>query len=189
MLNRYLRLHTGVSVDFWLKTLLSTVLLVVLGPLVLDLKGMMPITIQTLLVLLGAIAFGWRIGTAATLIYIALGIAGLRVFANYSSGVDAIFGPFGGFFFGFIAATLVCGFLAEIPKFQKPIPAIMVWMLGHAIILLLGAIWLKQFDPLGWLEKMKVLIPGAIIKSLVGALIVQLIIRFYTREKKTAFED
>jgi len=49
--------------------------------------------------------------------------------------------------------------------------------LGHLIILFLGGFWLSQLDPLGWQEKLTSLLPGAIIKSAFGAMIIQLIVR------------
>jgi biotin transport system substrate-specific component len=186
MLNRYMRLHKDATADFILKLIIAIALLMLVAPLVLDIKGTVPITLQSLIVLLGAIAFGWKTGLIAVLVYI---IAGAPVFAGYSSGLDAIFGPYGGFFFGFIAAAIVCGFLAEQERFHKAIPAMMVWLFGHAIILFLGVMWMARFDPDGWFEKLKSMLPGAVVKSLVGALIIQLFIKFYTRDSKRAFED
>jgi len=189
MLNSYIRFHKNKQADFIIKALIATGLLLLLGPVVLNVKGTMPITLQSLVVLLGSIAYGWRIGIISILIYIISGALGLPVFAGYNSGVDALLGPFGGFFFGFIAAVIICGFLAEKASFQKAIPAMMIWLLGHGIILLLGIVWLSAFDPEGWYVKLKSLIPGALIKSVVGALIIQIVIRFYTKEKREAFEE
>ncbi len=189
MLNRYIKLHGNDSVDFILKLAISVALLLTLGPVMLDIKGTIPITLQSFVVLFTAIAFGWQIGSIATLIYIIAGVSGLPVFAGYTSDLDKLFGPFGGFFFGFIASAVICGFIAEKEGYQKPIPAMMLWFLGHAIILLLGIIWLSRFDPLGWKEKLESVIPGSVIKSVVGALIIQLVIKFYRREKKRAFEE
>ncbi|HEY8403758.1 MAG TPA: biotin transporter BioY [Flavobacteriales bacterium] len=189
MLNKYMRLHQDATTDFILKLLVSIALLMLLAPMVLDVKGIVPITLQSLMVLFGAIAFGWKTGLIAVVVYIAAGAAGVPVFAGYTSGVNAVFGPFGGFFFGFLAAAIISGYLAELERFQKAIPAMMVWILGHGIILLLGVLWMSRFDPDGWYEKLKMMVPGAIVKSLIGALIIQLIIKFYTRDGKRAFED
>lgn len=188
MLNRYLQLHKNTNIDFILKLAIATALLLLFGPVVLDIKGTIPITLQSLVVLLGAIAFGWRIGLIAVLIYIVSGSLGLPVFAGYSHGTAALLGPYGGFFFGFIAAAIISGFLAEKESFQKPIPAMMIWFLGHAIIILFGIIWIAQFDP-GWKGKLDAILPGAVIKSVLGALFIQLVIKFFTYEKKRAFEE
>jgi biotin transporter BioY len=94
-----------------------------------------------------------------------------------------ILGQHGGFFFGFLAASLVCGYLAETEMFSKAMPSILNWVLGHLIILLFGGLWLSQLDPEGWQEKLTSLLPGAIIKSAFGALLLQLVIRFMKGRK------
>lgn len=189
MLNRYLSFNKNPQVDFIIKLAIATALLLLVGPVVLDIKGTVPITLQSLVVLIGAIAFGWRIGVIAVLIYIFAGALGLPVFAGYKGGADALMGPYGGFFFGFVAAAVITGFISEKEGFHKPIPAMMVWFLGHAVIILFGMIWIYRFDPLGWKEKLQAIVPGAVIKSVAGALILQLIVRFFTRDRKRAFEE
>ena len=178
MLNNVIRFHKSVLIDSIVKWLLSLGLLVSLGPVVIDIKGEMPITLQSFVVLLGAMAFGWRIGTAAVVAYILAGGMGFPVFAGHHAGWGIIIGQHGGFFFGFIAASLVCGYLAETDMFSKALPSILNWVLGHIIILLLGGFWLSQLDPMGWQEKVSSLLPGAIIKSAFGAMIIQLVVRF-----------
>lgn len=189
MLNRLLQLHENAQIDFLIKLIIATGMLLLLGPVVLDIKGTVPITLQSLLVLTGAIAFGWRVGIVSVLAYIIAGAAGLPVFAGYKGGAEALIGPYGGFFFGFVAAAVVCGFIAEKEGFQKAIPAMMIWFLGHAIIILLGIVWLARFDPLGWKNSLESIIPGAVVKSVFGALIIQLIVKFYNRHSKRAFEE
>jgi biotin transport system substrate-specific component len=178
MLNNVIRFHKSVLIDSIVKWLIALGLLVSLGPVVIDIKGEMPITLQSFVVLLGAMAFGWRIGTAAVVAYILAGGMGFPVFAGHHAGWGIIIGQHGGFFFGFIAASLVCGYLAETDMFSKALPSILNWVLGHIIILLLGGFWLSQLDPMGWQEKVSSLLPGAIIKSAFGAMIIQLVVRF-----------
>ncbi len=189
MLNHYLRFHANPTLNYTILLIISTGMLLGLGPLVVEMKGQMPITVQSLVVLFVSIAFGWRVGLPAVLIYVLCGALGLPVFAGYNSGYKVFFGPFGGFFFGFIAASIVSGFLAELEAFKKAIPAMMNWFAGHAIILILGMIWMIQFNPEGWKSMMSDLIPGAVIKSVFGALVISLIIRLMTKEKKEAFKD
>lgn len=178
MLNNVIRFHKSVLIDSIVKWLIALGLMVSLGPVIIDIKGEMPITLQSFVVLLGAMAFGWRIGTAAVVAYILAGGMGFPVFAGHHAGWGIIIGQHGGFFFGFIAASLVCGYLAETEMFSKALPSILNWVLGHIIILLLGGFWLSQLDPMGWQEKVSSLLPGAIIKSAFGAMIIQLIVRF-----------
>jgi biotin transport system substrate-specific component len=183
MLQSIIRFHRSQWVDAIIKWLIALALQLSLSPIIIDVKGEMPITLQSLAILFGAIAFGWRVGTCATVAYILAGAIGLPVFAGYHSGWGILTGPHGGFFFGFIAATLLCGYLTELPLFIKPLPSILNWVLGHLVILLLGGLWLAQLDPLGWSEKLSSLLPGAIIKSAFGAMIIQLIIRFMKGRK------
>jgi biotin transport system substrate-specific component len=190
MLQDVLRFNKTPWIDSAIKWLIALVLQILVGPVVLSLKGEMPITLQSLVILFGAIAFGWRIGAAAALAYIVAGALGVPVFAGYLSGLEKVMGQHGGFFFGFIASTLVCGYLAETPMFSKPLPSILNWVLGHLIILLMGGLWLSQLDPIGWQEKLTSLLPGAIIKSAFGALFIQLIVRFMKgRRTITAIDE
>jgi biotin transport system substrate-specific component len=183
MLNNILHFHKIHWVDAVIKWLIILGLQVSLGPVIIDIKGEMPITLQSFVVLLGAMAFGWRIGTASVVTYILAGGMGFPVFAGHHAGWGIIIGQHGGFFFGFIAASLVCGYLAETPMFSKALPSILNWVLGHIIILLLGGFWLSQLDPMGWLEKLSSLLPGAIIKSAFGAMLIQLVVRFMRGKK------
>lgn len=190
MLQNVLQFNKTPWIDAGIKWAIVLTLQMLVGPLVIDLKGEMPITLQSLVILFGAIAFGWRIGAASALAYIIAGGIGLPVFAGHLSGFDKVLGQHGGFFFGFIASTLVCGYLAETPVFNKALPSILNWVLGHIIILVMGGLWLSQLDPMGWQEKLTSLLPGAIIKSAFGALIVQLIVRFMKgRRTITAIDE
>lgn len=183
MLKSIIRFHSSGLIDGIIKWLIALGLQIALGPVVIDIQGEMPITLQSFVVLLGAIAFGWRIGTAAVVAYIVAGGLGFPVFAGHHAGWGIIVGQHGGFFFGFIAASLICGYLAETEMFSKALPSILNWVLGHLIILLLGGLWLSQLDPMGWQEKLTSLLPGAIIKSAFGALLLQLVIRFMKGRK------
>ena len=178
MFQQLIRFHKSPWIDAIIKWLIVLGLQVSLGPIIIDIKGEMPITLQSFVVLFGAMAFGWRIGTTAVVTYILAGGMGFPVFAGHHSGWGVITGQHGGFFFGFIAAALICGYLAETPMFRKGLPSILNWVLGHLIILLLGGLWLSQPDPMGWQEKLSSLLPGAIIKSAFGAMMIQLIVRF-----------
>ena len=183
MLQSIIRFHASSLVDGIIKVLIALGLQIALGPVVIDVKGEIPITLQSFVILLGAIAFGWRIGVAAVIGYILAGAMGFPVFAGHHAGWGIIMGQHGGFFFGFVAATLICGYLSETPMFSKAMPSILNWVLGHLIILLFGGLWLSQLDPAGWQEKLTSLLPGAIIKSAFGALLLQLVIRFMKGRK------
>ncbi|MBR9699518.1 biotin transporter BioY [Candidatus Woesearchaeota archaeon] len=72
-----------------------------------------PITLQTLIVLLSGMVLGRNLGALSQIVYVIVGLIGLPVFSGGSSGFGVLFGPTGGFLFGFIAAAYVAGYLAE----------------------------------------------------------------------------
>src|SRR3989344_6465707 len=71
-----------------------------------------PITLQTLMVLLSGAMLGPYYGTLSMIIYLILGVIGLPVFAGGSSGVAALFGPTGGYLFSYPVAAFVVGLFA-----------------------------------------------------------------------------
>lgn len=183
MLNQFIRLNKDRNTDILFKSLIFSVVTCLLGPVVITMKGEMPITMQSFIVLFVPIAFGWRTGLLTCSIYLFAGIMGLPVFAGYRSGIDSILSANGGFYFGFLIACLVVGMMTEMNAFKKPITSIILWITGHIIILVLGAIWLMKFNPL-WKEMMISALPGALIKSAIGALIIQIISRLLQGREK-----
>ncbi len=99
-----------------------------------------PITGQTLGVLLTGTALGWRRGAAALTLYAVAGVLGMPWFANGQSGyVGANFG----YVLGFIAAATVCGSLAEQRADRRVISAIPAMIVGEFMMYLIGVLWLK----------------------------------------------
>jgi biotin transport system substrate-specific component len=104
-----------------------------------------PMTLQSLVVLVIGAALGWRLGTATVLLYMAEGLAGLPVFAGTPEkgvGLAYMMGPTGGYLAGFVAAAFVTGLLAE-RGWTKSVPgALAALTIGHAVIFLFGFAWL-----------------------------------------------
>ena len=73
-----------------------------------------PITGQTLVILLLGVLLGKNRGATAVGLYLAQGAAGFPVFAGGKSGLVTLLGPTGGYLFGFIAAAYVVGILTEL---------------------------------------------------------------------------
>ena len=72
-----------------------------------------PITLQTLTVMLAGCILGPLRGFAAVTLYLALGAVGLPVFAEHSSGVGVFAGPSGGYLIAFPLAAALGGFLVK----------------------------------------------------------------------------
>ena len=68
-----------------------------------------PITAQTLVVLLSGIILGGGYAGASQVIYVIMGVAGIPVFSGWGGGIDYLSGPTGGYILGFIAASLFVG--------------------------------------------------------------------------------
>ena len=104
-----------------------------------------PMTLQTLVVLVIGASFGWRLGAATVLLYLAEGAAGLPVFAGTPEkgiGLAYMMGSTGGYLAGFVLAALLTGFMAE-RGLTKSIPgALLTMALGHAVIFAAGFAWL-----------------------------------------------
>jgi biotin transport system substrate-specific component len=101
-----------------------------------------PMTLQTLVVLLLGAACGWRLGTAAVAAYLVEGALGLPVFAGTAAGPLYLAGPTGGFLLGFLPAVALVGWLAE-RGFDRSLPrALGAMALGHVAIFAVGLAWL-----------------------------------------------
>ncbi len=104
-----------------------------------------PITGQTLAVLLIGLLLGKNRGAAAVGLYLIQGAAGLPVFAGGKSGFITLFGPTGGYLIGFIAAAYIVGILVEL-RYDKSLVYIGFSMfVGSLIIYIFGLFWLVQF--------------------------------------------
>jgi biotin transport system substrate-specific component len=101
-----------------------------------------PITGQTFAVLLSGAALGANRGATAMLLYIALGMIGLPVFASGTHGTDVVFGATGGYLIGFLAAGWVVGRLAEARMDRTPVKALPLFVIGSVIIYAIGVPWL-----------------------------------------------
>ena len=140
------------------RTLLRNIVLMVAGSLLLTLSAKIqvpfypvPMTMQTLAVMLIGFAFGWRLGAATVLFYLAQGAMGLPVFAGTPEkglGIAYIMGPTGGYLLGFFLAALLCGFLAERGWDRNPLGIAFAMVLATATIYLLGVGWLGSL--IGW---------------------------------------
>jgi biotin transport system substrate-specific component len=98
-----------------------------------------PITGQTLGVLLAGTALGWRRAAASMALYAIAGVAGLPWFAGGTSGyVGASFGYIIGFFF----AATVCGYLAERGADRSVLKSVPAMLAGEILIYAFGCTWL-----------------------------------------------
>lgn len=103
-----------------------------------------PMTLQTLAVLLGALCLGPRLGMVSMLIYIVVGMVGAGVFAGGEKGIEAILGQTGGYLVGFVVCQPVVGAIARRRdrSVRGWLAMIVAVLAGEAIIFGLGVPWL-----------------------------------------------
>lgn len=101
-----------------------------------------PFTGQTFGVLLIAGALGFRRGLAATLLYLALGVIGLPIFARGDHGLTVLLGASGGYLIGFVIASGLVGRLAELGWDRNILGAVGAMLLGSLLIYAIGVPWL-----------------------------------------------
>ena len=101
-----------------------------------------PFTLQNLGVLLVGGSLGLRRGAGAALLFLALGMVGLPVFAESRGGYSIVLGATGGYLVGFVLAAAVVGRLAEHGWDRRFGGAVGATALGTAAIYLVGVPWL-----------------------------------------------
>jgi biotin transport system substrate-specific component len=104
-----------------------------------------PMTMQTLVVLMIGMAYGRMLGTATVVAYLLAGAAGLPVFAGTPErgiGLAYMTGPTGGYLLGFLIATWLMGMLAERGWSGSFVLATVAMIVGHLVILTAGVAWL-----------------------------------------------
>ena len=135
-----------------------------------------PVTGQTLVVLMIGMAYGSRLGAATLLAYLIEGGMGLPVFANGGAGWAYLAGPTGGYLIGFVVAAFVIGLLAERGMGRGPISAGLAMLVGTAIIYVFGVTHLSGF--IGFQESIAVgVLPflyGDVLKLIVAAVLMPL---------------
>jgi biotin transport system substrate-specific component len=109
-----------------------------------------PVTGQTLGVLLIGTTYGSGLGLATFAMYLLAGIVGAPVFAGASFGVEKITGATGGYLIGMMVATYLLGVLAKRRLDQRFLTSLPSMLFGTLIIFSFGLIWLHHFTGKDW---------------------------------------
>ena len=103
-----------------------------------------PITGQTFAVIAWPLLFGYRVGMASVLAYLALGCLGAPVFAGFES-LAALWGPTSGYLIGFAAAAALLGRLRDAGLTSSRMGLALSILGSQTIILLAGTAVLSAF--------------------------------------------
>lgn len=100
--------------------------------------NMVPITLQSMGVMLAGSILGWKRGAAAVVLLLVLVAAGLPLLSGGRGGLAVFFGPSAGYLFGFVLGAAVIGWLVE-----QRLPAYPLWWGGLAnVVGGIGAVYL-----------------------------------------------
>ena len=108
-----------------------------------------PITGQTLVVLLVGLTYGPRLSGITIAAYMFEGALGLPVFAGGASGLAVLVGPTADYLFGFLLAAVVMGHLAKRGMGRTMVSTVIAMVVGNCVIYLCGSFWLANFIGIG----------------------------------------
>lgn len=157
----------------------SAMLRVLIGVCVLTLSAKVqipfypvPMTMQTLAIVLIGGLYGWRLGLVTVGSYLAVGAAGLPVFAGPVGGIAYMAGPTGGFLAGFLLAVAATGYLTQNGRCSS-IPRLALAMTaGHVLIFAagLGYLSLLVSIPAAWAAGAAPFLLGTAVKTAIAVL-------------------
>ena len=112
-----------------------------------------PMTLQTLAVLIVGFAFGARMAALTLVAYLAEGAMGLPVFSHGQNFV-AFFGPTAGFIFGFVGMAWLAGLAADL-GIKGLVPTAGVALVLSALLYVPGVAWAMLADTMLGLDTAK----------------------------------
>ncbi|HVV68744.1 MAG TPA: biotin transporter BioY [Gammaproteobacteria bacterium] len=129
----------------WLYSLWGAFLLFLCSQVSIPLQPV-PITLQTVGVMLVGITFPRKIAVQAVLSYLALGAIGVPVFADFSGGLAVFIGPTAGYLVGFLFAILVMSTIAAKQKNSRNLWSMFGnCCIGTCVVFLFGILGLLPF--------------------------------------------
>jgi biotin transport system substrate-specific component len=103
--------------------------------------GTVPFTLQALFVLLAGLVLGPRLGALSVVVYLLVGLVA-PVYAGGTSGLGHLFGPSGGYLFGFVAAAALTGAIGQRLRKGNVVGSVLAGLAGLIPIYAIGATWL-----------------------------------------------
>lgn len=132
-----------------------------------------PVTGQTLAVVLVGATLGRRRGAFALFLYLLLGLV-FPFYADGASGPSVLWGASGGYLIGFVVAAWVIGFVAERGADRKVISAFLAFAAGQLVVFAFGLAGLKLAVGETWTwtihNGFTIFIFGGLVKAAIGAL-------------------
>ena len=141
--------------------------------------GEVPISMQSLFVILSGLILGSKLGALSQILYIILGLIGVPIFANFTGGLQSIMKPSFGFIIGFVFAAYIVGKITEKNKDKKNL-----WIasfIGTIVIYVFGLPYMHYMLNFVMLKGLSfatilkigciIFLPGDILKAIVSSLV------------------
>ena len=185
-------LSNGVKIKSKEKEFLKNIFLVLSGVIFLSVMSQLiiplyftpvPISLGSFGVILIALLYGRKLGTATVLSYVVAGSLGAPIFAGFKAG--SLFSPTGGYIVGYVVAAVILGFLSDKGIAKSYVKTFLSLLLVSVIILILGALVLMLFVPIKNVFMAGVLpfIPGDMLKAIVATLLFPRLWKFIKKNK------
>lgn len=167
----------------------GTIALAALAQIAIPVPGSpVPVTGQTLGVLLIGTTYGANLGLATFATYLLAGIAGAPIFAGSSHGIEKITGATGGYLIGMMVSTFLLGLLANRRLDQKFSTALPSMLLGTLTTFTFGLLWLSHFTGKDWAWTINAgltpFIFGEILKIVIAGTSMPLLWRFVNNRQR-----
>ncbi|WP_253300088.1 biotin transporter BioY [Wolbachia endosymbiont of Chironomus riparius] len=142
----YAKLQNTLTVNTLIEVLLCVLLLFSMAQISIPLQPV-PVTLQTLIILIIGLKCDRKVALYSVLTYIFLGAIGLPVFANFSGGYHILLGPTGGYLIGFLVAALAMSNLKVLlkPKYLSFMFNALSCLVGTFTIFICGVSWLSIY--------------------------------------------
>jgi len=138
-----------------------------------------PFTLQVFFLFLISLLFSYKESFLIILSYLFLGIIGFPVFAGGRGGADVLFGPTGGYLYGFLISAPI---ISIISNNEKKIIKFLGIVVGLLIIYSLGSIWLMYFMKIDYLKALTLgvfpFIPFDFLKGIMAIFILKYLNKF-----------
>ena len=143
--------------------------------------GEVPITLQTLFVILSGLILGPKLGALSQIVYVVLGLIGLPIFSNFTGGPQSVLKPSFGFLIGFIFAAFIIGKIANLEEKIDTKRILLAVFTGTIVIYLFGLPYMGFIlnnvmgKGLDFFTILKIgcllFVPGDILKAIVASLL------------------
>lgn len=148
-----------------------------------------PVTGQTLGVLIIGTAYGARLGALTFATYLAAGVAGAPIFApsatSANHGVERLVGATGGYLVGMLITSYLLGFLAQRRLDQRFATSFLHFLIGSAVTFTFGLIWLHHVTAESWAWTINAgltpFIVGEVVKIAIAGTSLPVVWRFLAR--------